>query len=78
MPSEDEVNPYLMGFFDCDTCAARIEYLNGIKKHLNDRLVNDIAASLDLTIEEGALDGRIEQLINCLQTMAHFECSRLR
>lgn len=72
------VNPYLMEFLDMRTSADKIEYLTSIKSKIDDRLISDIAASLDITVEEGELDIRYSSLISCLKTMARFECGRLR
>ena len=71
-------NPYLMGFLDKDTSKERIEYLGEIRAHITDRLINDIAAAMDITIDEGDTDVRYESLLNCLTTMARFECNRFR
>ena len=76
--TEENVNPYLMGFFDCDTSASQIEYLNSIRGKIDDRLINDIAVSLDLTVDNGNIDDRIDSLIRCLKMKARFECGRLR
>ena len=75
---ETGVNPYLMAFFDKETSKDKIEYLNTIRDKIDDRLISDIAASMDLTVEDGDIDDRFISLINCLKTMAHFECGRLR
>ena len=75
---ETGVNPILLEFFDKDSLADKIEYLNSVKLKIDDRLINDISASMDLTIEEGDISIRFASLINCLQTMARFECRRLR
>ena len=79
--SEDEtegVNPYLMEFFEQRTAAEKIEYLSSIRTKIDDRLINDIAASMDLTVDAGDIDIRYSSLISCLNTMARFECGRLR
>lgn len=73
-----EANPLLLEFLDREYASDKIEYLNFIKKQVNDRLISDIAASLDLTIEEGTLDIRMQSLIQCLHTIARFETKRLR
>lgn len=83
MPTEMDmdnsgVNPYLMEFFDKNSFADKIEYLNSIKNRMDDRLINDICASLDITVDEGEIDVRYSSLIACLSTMARFECGRLR
>ena len=72
------VNPYLLEFFDMKTCADKIDYLVSIKNKIDDRLISDIAASLDITVEEGDLGMRYATLLSCLRTMARFECGRLR
>ena len=72
------VNPYLLEFFDIKTCADKIDYLVSIKNKIDDRLISDIAASLDITIEEGDLSMRYATLLSCLRTRARFECGRLR
>ena len=55
-----------------------IEYLSSIRTKIDDRLINDIAASMDLTVDAGDIDIRYSSLISCLNTMARFECGRLR
>lgn len=76
--NDEQVNPLLMEFFDQDTAAEKIEYLRMIHTKIDNRLINDIAASLDLTVDEGDVETRYISLINCLKTMARFETGRLR
>ena len=77
-PEATGVNPYLMEFFEQRTAAEKIEYLTSIRTKIDDRLINDIAASMDLTVDAGDIDIRYSSLISCLNTMARFECGRLR
>ena len=77
-PEATGVNPYLMEFFEQRTAAEKIEYLSSIRTKIDDRLINDIAASMDLTVDAGDIDIRYSSLISCLNTMARFECGRLR
>lgn len=72
------VNPVLMGFFDRDTCTDKIEYIAQVRDKLDDRLVSDMAASMDITIDEGSLDDKIDSLLICLRTKAKYECNRFR
>lgn len=76
--TEKGVNPLLMEFFEQKTFREKSEYLGKIRNRLDDRLINDIAASLDLTVDEGDPDTRYASLLNCLKTMARFETGRLR
>lgn len=71
-------NPDLLAFLEADTYEEKRNILVGIRKRLDDRLINDIAASLDVTVDDGDLDMRYKSLMNCLDTMTKFECNRFR
>jgi hypothetical protein len=67
-----------MKFLDAKSNDQKLEIVTSNRKHLNDRLINDMAVAMDCTIEEGPLDQRIQDLIISLQTMLKFEDRRLR
>lgn len=75
---DGEVNEYLMGFLDKESCSEKIEYLNSIRDKIDDRLISDIAVSMDITLDETDLDSRISSMLNCLKTKARYECNRFR
>lgn len=68
----------LMEFLDCDSYEEKLEYFHGVKKQLNDKLINDMSFAMDIVIEEGELEDRILSFENCLKTFRKFECNRLR
>ncbi len=72
------VNPLLLEFLDKRSSREKIEYLNMIRGRIDDRLISDIAVSMDLTLEEGDTDERLDALMYCLKMKAKFECGRLR
>lgn len=72
------VNPILMEFLDADTYAEKLSILNKNRKQITDQILNDMAISLDVTVEEGDIDTRIDGFIFCLQTFIRFEDRRLR
>ena len=72
------VNPDLLAFLDLDTLAEKLEMFKDLRKRMDDRLLDSIAASLDIVVEEGPLPKRYQEVLNCLETMEHFECSRFR
>ena len=72
------VNPDLLAFLDLDTLAEKLEMLRELRKRMDDRLLDSIAASLDIVVEDGPLPQRYQEVLNCLETMEHFECSRFR
>lgn len=76
--TDGEVNLLLMKFLDAESYSKKLEILTSNRRHLNDRLITDMAVALDLAVDEGPLDQRINGLINCLQAMRRFEDRRLR
>jgi Uncharacterized protein conserved in bacteria len=76
--SEDAVNSILMKFLDAPSYTKKMDVVSSNIKHLNDRLVNDMAVALDCTIDEGPMEQRIKELLYCLQAMCRFEDRRLR
>ncbi|MDD3173653.1 MAG: DUF1653 domain-containing protein [Herbinix sp.] len=75
---EEAVNEILLKFLDADSYSKKLEVFTSNIKHLNDRLINDMAVALDCAVDEGPLDKRIQELIFCLQAMRRFEDRRLR
>lgn len=74
----DGVNSVILQFLEADSFYKKLEVLTSNRKHLNDRIINDMAVSLDCTVEEGPLEDRIQGLIFCLQALCRFEDKRLR
>jgi hypothetical protein len=75
---QDGVNSILLKFLDAQSYSKKLDVITTNMKHLDDRLINDMAAALDCTVDEGPLDERIHGLIYCLQAMCRFEDRRLR
>lgn len=76
--NEDKVDNILLDFLDANTYAKKLEVITTHIKAVDDRLINNMAASLDCTIEDGPLDHRLQELIYCLKQMSRFEDRRLR
>jgi hypothetical protein len=72
------VNPVLMEFLDADTYKDKLHILTGKKKEITDKLLNDMAMSIDCTLNDGDYEERFDSLIYCLQTLNRFENTRLR
>ena len=75
---EEKVNHILLAFLDAESYNKKLEVISSNLKHLNDRLINDMAVSLDCTVEEGPLEKRVQELLFCLKAMCRFEDKRLR
>lgn len=68
----------LMEFLDADTSAQKLNILRGMRKHIDNKMVHDMAVSLDIGLDEKPLEDQIQDIENCLKTYARFECGRLR
>ena len=71
-------NPDLLEFLDADTMEQKRRILIGMRDRITDRLIDDIAASLDVTIGKGEVSERYKSLMVCVDTMERFEVNRLR
>lgn len=78
LPEEEQPNPDLMEFLDADTFEQKKRILIGMRNRITDRLIDDLAAALDVTVEDGDLDERYRNLLFCVDTMERFEVNRLR
>ena len=67
-----------MKFLDADTYEDKLNILVGLQSRITDDMLNTIAVSLDLELEEGELEERYQTLKNCLITLEKYECNRLR
>lgn len=72
----DGVDTRLLDFLDAPTYQDKINYLNLIRNNIDDDLINNIAAAMDITINDGPIDTRFFSLRSCLMTKAKYECVR--
>lgn len=76
--SIEEANPDLLAFLDADTYEEKRELLVAMRPRITDRLINDIAVSLDVVVEEGDLEKRFRSLLYCVSKLDEYEVNRLR
>lgn len=76
---EELPNPDLLLFLDADTFEEKKNLLVSMQNRMTDELINSIAASLDISVDEGDLETRFKSLYNCVSTMSRYEVNnRLR
>lgn len=75
---ESAVDPGLMEFLDAETYEERIKIASHLHPRITDSMINTMAVALDLDIKDGKIEDRYEELMNCLETHAKYECTRLR
>jgi hypothetical protein len=70
----------MLAFLDTDDFDEKymiIEHM-ATNDELNDTYIDNMAASIDIVIDDGPLDGRIKELLKCLDTRKRYENTRLR
>ena len=75
---ELNIDPLVLEFLDADSYEERLNILAALHHRITDEMINTMAISVDLEIEEGDTEQRYEELKNCLLTFEKFECNRLR
>lgn len=76
--SQDKVSQVLLSFLDADSYSNKLEIITTHINEIDDRLINNMAASLDCTVEDGPMEQRVQGLIYCLKQLSRFEVKRLR
>lgn len=74
----EEANPDLIAFLDAETYEEKRELLVAMRPRITDRLINDIAVSLDVIVEEGDIEKRFRSLLYCVSKLDEYEVNRLR
>lgn len=79
-PADEEGTPNadLMAFLDAETYEEKRSILIAMRPRITDRLINDMAAALDISVEEGDLDTRFKSLLFCVSKFDEYEVNRLR
>lgn len=75
---EEGADKRLIEFLDADTFEEKRRVLINMKDGITDRLIDDMAAAIDVTVDEGDIDTRFMSLLNCINTRAKYEVNRLR
>lgn len=78
LESKEQPNKWLMKFLSADTYDEKSSLLKDIEGEMTDRLINNLAAALDVVIPEGPIAERYRQLRICVDTKKRYETGRLR
>ncbi len=72
------LDPLVLEFLDADSYEQRLNILTALHARITDDMINTMAISVDVEINEGAIEERYEALKNCLLTLEKYECNRMR
>lgn len=76
--AEEQADPALLRFLEADTLEEKLNTLITLGDQMTDRLIDNIAVTLDVVIPEGKVDIRYQQLLASVRTMLRYETNRLR
>lgn len=74
----EKVDQLFFEFLDAETSKEKMELLGKLKPDLDLRIVNNIAASMDLPVDEDDVEKQYEFILQNLKQRSKFECNRLR
>lgn len=74
----EEVNPDILCFLEGEGSNEKIEILKSMKRRLTDKILEDMAVSMDFVLTEGSVDEKYGAILNCLEMKARFETNRFR
>lgn len=76
---EGQVSPDLLAFLEANTYEEKKKELIFMKPRLTDELINSMAASLDIMVDDGDIDIRFSSLLNAISMLQKYEITnRLR
>lgn len=73
-----KVNPKVLEFLDTDVFSEKRRILEDMAGIITNDMINTMAYSLDFELNDGTVDERYEELLNCVLLREKFECGRLR
>ena len=76
---EHEINPILLEFLDTDSFEEKYKILVATPvMDFDNLLIDNMASSIDVVIEDGDIDTRVQDLKVCVRTRAKYETTRFR
>ncbi|MBE5912224.1 hypothetical protein [Pseudobutyrivibrio sp.] len=76
---EEQVNPILLEFLDTDSFEEKYKILVATPTmDFDNLLIDNMASSIDVVIEDGDIESRLQDLKVCVRTRAKYETTRFR
>lgn len=76
---EGEINPILLEFLDTDSFEEKYKILVATPiMDYDNLLIDNMASSIDVVIEDGDIESRVQDLKNCVRTRSKYETMRFR
>ena len=76
---EGEINPILLQFLDTDSFEEKYKILVATPiMDFDNLLIDNMASSIDVVVEDGDIESRVQDLKNCVRTRSKYETLRFR
>ncbi|MDC7280207.1 hypothetical protein NXH64_11955 [Butyrivibrio fibrisolvens] len=76
---EEEINPILLDFLDTDDFEEKYKILVATPiMDFDNLLIDNMASSIDVVVEDGDIESRVQDLKNCVRTRSKYETLRFR
>lgn len=76
---DGEINPILLEFLDTDSFEEKYKLLVATPiMDFDDLLIDNMASSIDVVVEDGDIESRVQDLKNCVRTRSKYETLRFR
>ena len=76
---EGEINPILLDFLDTDSFEEKYKILVATPiMDFDNLLIDNMASSIDVVVEDGDIETRVQDLKNCVRTRSKYETMRFR
>ncbi|MCR4851291.1 MAG: DUF1653 domain-containing protein [Lachnospiraceae bacterium] len=72
------IDPGVLAFLDTDDFEKKFNILSDMHGRVDESMLNTMAFSVDFEFNEGSVEDKYNELLNCISLRAKFECSRLR
>lgn len=76
--NKEDIHPKFRQFLDAETTNERLSILKDMREILDDTMINSIAVVMDVTVKEGRLEDRYDDLLHCIQVKQQYELNRFR
>ena len=77
---KEELTCDLMGFLDAKTYTEKMNILKEmrINGNLDEHILRNCALSIDCIVDENGIDEQYHSIMNCLNMLSKYECTRFR
>lgn len=78
LEAEAALDEGVLAFLEAETYDEKLKILTSLHNRIDNQMINTMAISLDIEVDEGDIETRYDSIKKCLAMQVKFECDRLR